>query len=106
MNTALKLFVSLSLPILLLMGLFGYLDQRRSRRLLRSELAREGQAITKGKVTIKLHSTAKPDEEMSWTLNSAFPVKWVGPALNTTEAAVAIETVEFAHHGLMEEIIK
>ena len=67
---------------------------------------REGQAITKRKVTIKLQSTVKTDEEMSWTLNAAFPVRWVGPALNTTEAAVAIETLEFAHHGLMEEIIE
>ena len=66
---------------------------------------REGQAITKRKVTIILRTTSNPDEKMSWTLSDAFPVKWVGPASKTGEAATAIETLEFAHHGLMEGII-
>lgn len=59
-----------------------------------------GNAITIKQVTITLYSTADPDLEMSWILNNAFPVKWVGPAFKTSEAAVAIETLEFAHHGI------
>jgi len=59
-----------------------------------------GAAITRKQVTITLYSTANPDLEMSWTLNNAFPVKWVGPTFKTAEAAVAIETLEFAHHGI------
>ena len=59
-----------------------------------------GKAITRRQVTIKLYSTAKQEESMSWTLNEAFPVKWVGPAFKAGEAAVAIETLEFAHHGI------
>jgi len=60
----------------------------------------QGKAITRKQVTITLYSTTNPDESMSWTLNDAFPVKWVGPAFKTGEAAVAIETLEFAHHGI------
>jgi len=37
---------------------------------------------------------------MRWTLNDAFPVKWVGPTFKSGEAAVAIESLEFAHHGI------
>ena len=59
-----------------------------------------GGGITRKQVTIKLYSTAKKEDEMSWTLNDAFPVKWVGPAFKSGEAAVAIETLEFAHHGI------
>jgi len=59
-----------------------------------------GKSITRKQVTITLYSTAKQEELMSWTLNDAFPVKWVGPAFKAGEAAVAIETLEFAHHGI------
>ena len=58
-------------------------------------------AVTNRKVTITLYSTANQDELMRWSLNEAFPVKWVGPAFKTGEAAAAIETLEFAHHGII-----
>ena len=61
----------------------------------------KGDGITRKQVTIKLYSTAKKEDEMSWTLNDAFPVKWVGPAFKSGEAAVAIETLEFAHQGII-----
>ncbi len=60
----------------------------------------QGKNITRKQVTITLYSTSEPKELMSWTLNDAFPVKWVGPAFKAGEAAVAIETIEFAHHGI------
>ena len=59
-----------------------------------------GKSITRKQVTITFYSTATQEASMSWTLNNAFPVKWVGPAFKSGEAAVAIETVEFAHHGI------
>jgi len=58
-------------------------------------------AVTFRKVTITLRSTADQEALIMWTLNKAFPVKWVGPALKVGEAAVAIETLEFAHHGIL-----
>lgn len=35
-----------------------------------------------------------------WNLESAYPVKWVGPDLKTDSNQVTIETLEIAHHGL------
>ena len=60
----------------------------------------QGKSITRKQVTITLYSTSEPNELMSWTLQDAFPVKWVGPAFKANEAAIAIETLEFAHHGI------
>lgn len=37
-----------------------------------------------------------------WDLIEAWPVKWTGPDLKTDAGAVAIETLEFAHHGLLK----
>jgi phage tail-like protein len=30
----------------------------------------------------------------------AFPVKWTGPSLKSSDSAVAIESIELAHHGI------
>ena len=54
-------------------------------------------------VTITLYSSAEQGQLMRWKLDKAFPVKWVGPAFKTDEAAVAIETLELAHHGITVE---
>jgi len=51
-------------------------------------------------VTITLYNSADRDTKLWWTLDKAFPVKWVGPSFKTDEAAVVIETMEFAHHGI------
>lgn len=61
---------------------------------------RQGKAFSFRQVTITLRTTVNQEEVMRWTLDKAFPVKWVGPAFKTSEAAVAIETLEFAHHGI------
>lgn len=59
-----------------------------------------GTSISRQQVNITLYSTADQKAVMNWTLNDAFPVKWVGPAFKAGEAAVAIETLELAHHGI------
>ncbi len=61
---------------------------------------RQGKGFTFRQVTITLRSTVTQEGLMRWTLDRAFPVKWVGPNFKTDEAAVAIETLEFAHHGI------
>ncbi len=38
-----------------------------------------------------------------WSFADAYPVKWVGPAFKTDGSAVAIETLELAHHGVTVE---
>jgi phage tail-like protein len=61
---------------------------------------RQGKSFNFRNVTITLHSTVSQNEVMRWTLDKAFPVKWVGPSFDSGEAAAAVETLEFAHHGI------
>jgi phage tail-like protein len=42
------------------------------------------------------------NEIAKWSFSRAFPVKWVGPQLTADGKAVAIETLELAHDGLLE----
>lgn len=35
-----------------------------------------------------------------WNIRNAYPVKWVGPDLNTGNSQIAFETIELAHHGI------
>jgi phage tail-like protein len=58
-----------------------------------------GKALNLKLVTISLY-TLKGNESMRWTLHDAFPVKWVGPTFNTEQSTIAVETIEFAHHGI------
>lgn len=41
---------------------------------------------------------------MEWDLRQAFPCKWTGPALNATQSAVAVESVELCHRGLERRV--
>lgn len=38
---------------------------------------------------------------MEWTFLDAYPVKWSGPAFKAGENAIAIESLELAHRGLL-----
>jgi len=65
------------------------------------------QDVTRGEVERKDVSVVLYDDEQSevrrWNLREAFPAKWVGPAFNADKQAVAIETLELAHHGFEVE---
>ena len=61
---------------------------------------RQGKKFAFRPVTIILYTTAEHGKLMRWNLDKAFPVRWVGPTLKTDEAAVAVEMLEFAHHGI------
>lgn len=51
-------------------------------------------------VTITVYDpTRKP--VMKYHLMNAYPVKWTGPELKASAGAVAIESLEFAHEGLV-----
>jgi phage tail-like protein len=65
-----------------------------------NESLAQGKGLSMRLVTITLYSSALQSASMRWTLHDAFPVKWVGPSLNTGQANVAVETIEFAHHGI------
>ena len=40
------------------------------------------------------------DAERTWTFADAYPIKWIGPTIDSSGAGVAMETVEIAHAGL------
>lgn len=61
---------------------------------------RQGKKLEFRPVTITLYTTVEQGKLMKWHLDKAFPVKWVGPTLKTDETAFAVETLEFAHHGI------
>ncbi len=39
-----------------------------------------------------------------WKFRKGVPMRWVGPALNAGQSAVAIESLEVSHEGLMLEV--
>ncbi|MFV0458455.1 MAG: phage tail protein [Actinomycetales bacterium] len=43
--------------------------------------------------------TADGTTVTSWQLLGVVPVRWSGPSLNADSPKVAMETIEFAHHG-------
>lgn len=56
--------------------------------------------ITRRNISILIYDT-KGNVVRRWNLQNAFPVKWTGPDLKADAGAVAVETVEFAHEGLI-----
>jgi phage tail-like protein len=53
----------------------------------------------RAQVEISTMSRFDAQPEPRWTLFDAFPVKWTGPTFSATQNAVALETLEIAHHG-------
>ena len=49
-------------------------------------------------VTVVMLS-ASQETLMTWTFRNAYPVKWGGPTFKTDSNGVAIEEIEFVHHG-------
>jgi len=56
--------------------------------------------VTALNVSIILRDPAGNDTKWKWHLERAYPVKWTGPEFKADASAVAIETLELAHHGL------
>ena len=67
------------------------------------ECLRTGRKFDFQQVTITLYSSVERYNKARWILHKAFPVKWTGPAFKSDEAAVAIETLELAHHGVLTD---
>jgi phage tail-like protein len=59
-----------------------------------------GGAITREDVTIELRS-ADGQRRMAWTFSEACPVKWTGPELHAGTSAVAFESIDLVHKGLL-----
>jgi phage tail-like protein len=57
-------------------------------------------AVLRLPIAIVLYSTAGLPTR-TWAVTDAFPVKWSGGELRSDSNEVAVETVEFAHNGLV-----
>lgn len=59
--------------------------------------------VVNGRVARKMVNVllldAQGHERWRWTFQDAYPVKWTGSDLKADGNAVAIETLELAHHG-------
>ena len=49
-------------------------------------------------VTVVMYDTGRIPV-MTWTFRRACPVKWNGPTLKSDDNSVAVEEIEFVHHG-------
>lgn len=61
--------------------------------------------VLEGNITLRsgaiiIRNPSGDEDVATWEFTKAFPVKWQGPDLNSTQNQVAIETLEFCHHGL------
>lgn len=61
-------------------------------------------AVVAGKIERKLVRIilydSEGNEKWHWICKEAYPVKWTGPEFKADNAAVAIETMDLAHHGI------
>lgn len=51
-------------------------------------------------LAVILWDESTSDQVWRWDFADAYPVKWTGPELRAEASAVAVEVLEFAHHGL------
>ena len=56
--------------------------------------------ITRHNITILLLDNARIPRR-AWSFSEAYPMRWVGPDLRGNQGAVAVESLEFVHHGLL-----
>ncbi|PYQ28912.1 MAG: phage tail protein [Acidobacteria bacterium] len=62
--------------------------------------------INRGKMqfrngSILVHDPSGKTDRIEFQILQAFPIKWAGPELSAMGNTVAVESVEFAHQGLM-----
>jgi phage tail-like protein len=59
-----------------------------------------GNPVPRRSITINIYDPAGK-QVRQWVLREAYPVKWSAPDLKTDAGAVTIESLEFAHHGIL-----
>jgi phage tail-like protein len=62
----------------------------------------QGSGKRKDGLIVLMDEARKPAKV--WKFKRGIPIKWVGPSLNATQSAVAIEALEIAHEGLTLEV--
>jgi phage tail-like protein len=61
-----------------------------------------GQGTRKDGVIVLLDESRTPAKV--WKFRRGLPMKWLGPALNASQSAVAIESLEISHEGLTLQV--
>jgi phage tail-like protein len=61
-----------------------------------------GNGTRKDGLIVLLNESRTPTKV--WKFKRGIPMKWVGPSLNATQSAVAIESLEISHEGLFLEV--
>jgi phage tail-like protein len=61
--------------------------------------------VTQGKLvyrngSVRVFDATGGKAVMEWHFREAFPCKWIGPSLNATQSAIAVEMLEICHQGL------
>lgn len=56
--------------------------------------------VSRQNITVLLLNSVR-EPKRAWSFAGAYPVRWVGPELRGGRAEVAVETLEFVHHGLL-----
>ena len=51
--------------------------------------------------TVVVHDPTGEKDALEFQIIQAFPVKWAGSNLSASQNSLAVETVEFAHQGLL-----
>jgi phage tail-like protein len=74
---------------------YGMTDDRVLEEWIATFLATGERAQVQISTLSSFDATPQP----RWTLLDAWPVKWTGPTFSATQNAVALETLEIAHHG-------
>jgi phage tail-like protein len=64
-------------------------------------LNRPGSQVQSRDVTVTLVSQGQGTSIYAWVFCRCYPVKWSGPAFKTGDNAIAIESLELAHEGLL-----
>lgn len=62
----------------------------------------QGEGVRKDGIVCLLDEARRPAKV--WKFRRGLPTKWVGPSLNASQSAVAIESLEIAHEGLELEV--
>lgn len=70
----------------------------------REDLWKWHQDVVNGAIERKTISVVLRDSQLQerwrWVFYDAYPVKWSGTDLSATNNTIAVESVEFAHHGI------
>lgn len=63
--------------------------------------ALSGRPSTEVRRTVQVYLGDPVGEDVwGWEVSDAYPVRWAGPELQADQGAVAVETIELAHHGI------